>query len=414
MTGAFPALPLRAARDRFLYARGSVAPAESSADAITGLREEISASWHRSIASGLRPDNFDVPYIALGTVGSLLQKAAGPVADGLGADLSGTGVSLLLADRDALIVNRWVPDHALIGRLDRVFLAPGYLYGEENAGTNAIAMALRQDRAVLVVGEEHFADTLTVMACAAAPVTDPRTGRILGALTLTCQREMASSLMVTVVKRASREIERQLIDGTPLADRGLLELFLRARRRAKGPLVLVNARTILTNTAAASLLQPPDHQLLWEWTSRIRPRKEPVPSQLRLTSGLVVSARARRIEEGGTVIAALLRLDPLNVASATDRQPNQSPAGWASLTDAERSVAAVVADGATNREAAARLYISRHTVDYYLRQIFRKLGITSRVELARLAMQQAAFARQGIAPAPRPPGELPDLSRCDS
>lgn len=58
--------------------------------------------------------------------------------------------------------------------------------------------------------------------------------------------------------------------------------------------------------------------------------------------------------------------------------------GWASLTAAERRVADVVAQGVTNGEAADRLFVSRHTIDFHLRQIFRKLGISSRVELARM------------------------------
>ena len=56
--------------------------------------------------------------------------------------------------------------------------------------------------------------------------------------------------------------------------------------------------------------------------------------------------------------------------------------GWASLTDAERRVAVTVAQGRTNPEAAALLHLSRHTVDFHLRQIFRKLSLDSRVELA--------------------------------
>jgi DNA-binding CsgD family transcriptional regulator len=56
--------------------------------------------------------------------------------------------------------------------------------------------------------------------------------------------------------------------------------------------------------------------------------------------------------------------------------------GWASLTDAERRVALAVAEGRTNMEAAAILHLSRHTVDFHLRHIFRKLNLESRVELA--------------------------------
>jgi len=59
--------------------------------------------------------------------------------------------------------------------------------------------------------------------------------------------------------------------------------------------------------------------------------------------------------------------------------------GWADLTDTQRMVAELVIDGLTNRGAGARLFLSPHTIDFHLRQIYRKLGIRSRVELARLA-----------------------------
>ena len=51
-------------------------------------------------------------------------------------------------------------------------------------------------------------------------------------------------------------------------------------------------------------------------------------------------------------------------------------------------MAGIIAEGLTNREAAARVYLSPHTIDYHLRQIFRKLAITSRVELTRLVVGQ--------------------------
>ena len=59
--------------------------------------------------------------------------------------------------------------------------------------------------------------------------------------------------------------------------------------------------------------------------------------------------------------------------------------GWAALTTAELAVARLVAEGVTNREVADRLFVSPHTVNSHLRHVFSKLGITSRVELARLA-----------------------------
>ena len=65
-------------------------------------------------------------------------------------------------------------------------------------------------------------------------------------------------------------------------------------------------------------------------------------------------------------------------------------AGWDSLTDTEQAVSRLVAEGLNNNQVAARMYISTHTVAHHLRQAFRKLQIASRVELARIVIQEAA------------------------
>lgn len=59
--------------------------------------------------------------------------------------------------------------------------------------------------------------------------------------------------------------------------------------------------------------------------------------------------------------------------------------GWAAMTASELDVARLVAEGLTNRQVAERLFVSPHTVNSHLRHVFAKLGINSRVELARLA-----------------------------
>ena len=60
--------------------------------------------------------------------------------------------------------------------------------------------------------------------------------------------------------------------------------------------------------------------------------------------------------------------------------------GWAALTPAELDVIRVVVAGRTNREAAALLFLSPHTVSSHLRHAYAKLGINSRVELVHVAV----------------------------
>jgi DNA-binding CsgD family transcriptional regulator len=60
--------------------------------------------------------------------------------------------------------------------------------------------------------------------------------------------------------------------------------------------------------------------------------------------------------------------------------------GWAGLTRTESPVARIVAQGHTNKETAAHLFVSRETVNTHLPHVFTKLEVRSRVELARLVL----------------------------
>jgi len=71
----------------------------------------------------------------------------------------------------------------------------------------------------------------------------------------------------------------------------------------------------------------------------------------------------------------------LRASGETARKRDLSTAGQ--LTPQELQIARLVAGGLANKEIAAQLYLSPRTVDYHLRKVFTKLGITSRTELVR-------------------------------
>jgi DNA-binding NarL/FixJ family response regulator len=92
-------------------------------------------------------------------------------------------------------------------------------------------------------------------------------------------------------------------------------------------------------------------------------------------------ARRRRDE----AVRELRRLGH-RVVRAAEGHP--SSGGLAGLTAREREIAELVAAGRTNREVADQLVLSPRTIEAHLRNIYSKLGVRSRVELARAAGDQ--------------------------
>jgi DNA-binding NarL/FixJ family response regulator len=112
----------------------------------------------------------------------------------------------------------------------------------------------------------------------------------------------------------------------------------------------------------------------------------------------MVTAECEPVFVGSEMIGALVHLEdsrgPSTIESAAGATAHvRRTFGWDSLRSSELGIAELVAEGFTNREIGARLFISHHTVDSHLRQIYRKLSITSRVELTRLVLERATGVR---------------------
>ncbi|MFI5897097.1 helix-turn-helix transcriptional regulator [Actinoplanes sp. NPDC051513] len=133
---------------------------------------------------------------------------------------------------------------------------------------------------------------------------------------------------------------------------------------------------------------PPDQQAVLVLVTTTAPGAD----RLRLAS--LPPAEARRL------LDALLNGGARGTRRARARS---SPVDWGLLTDREREIAELAGQALTNRQIATRVGRSPHTVNYHLRQIFRKLGLASRVELAALLRDEArSQPRPGRPPQSRP------------
>ena len=91
----------------------------------------------------------------------------------------------------------------------------GALWDEAHAGTNAPGTALAVDHEVQIFATEHFRHTVQDWTCAAAPIHDPATGQVLGALDITGGDVVAHPHSLALVRAAARVAETRLPGRAP-------------------------------------------------------------------------------------------------------------------------------------------------------------------------------------------------------
>ena len=95
-----------------------------------------------------------------------------------------------------------------------------------------------------------------------------------------------------------------------------------------------------------------------------------------------VAADATRGSVGLFVEEASRELRRLGSRVAISTRRAAAPVGDDALTEREREIAGMVAEGRSNKQVAAALFLSEKTIEHNLSRIYAKLGVRSRVELA--------------------------------
>jgi DNA-binding CsgD family transcriptional regulator len=197
----------------------------------------------------------------------------------------------------------------------------------------------------------------------------------------------------------------------------LIEALARTERRNEAETWLVQfERSATASGRGAALaeaarcrgLLADDERFDAEFGEAIRHHEhEPIPfesARTRLCYGERLRRSKRKRQAGEQLRASLAAFERMGAWSWADRAAKELKAtgdvprlqlaapGGRELTAQEMNVARLVVEGLTNRELAARLFLSQKTIETHLAHVFKKVGVRSRTELAvRLAATGSGF-----------------------
>ena len=226
------------------------------------VREPILASWWRSRQWNVPADKIELAYVRDPNLDTPLTRSAMPVLRHLREHLEGQPISLILTDSSGVVLSRLTADHDLERHLDGVKLAPGFSYAEESVGTNGIGTALEGGQPAHVFGSEHYAEHLEDLACAGVPIHHPISGKVVGAVDLTCWRKDADPLLIALVKTTADQITQALLTDSSAQELELLQDYLRACRRSNGIVLALSNDVVMMNDHARQVLEPGDQAVL--------------------------------------------------------------------------------------------------------------------------------------------------------
>ena len=209
--GPSPALTRRLRTAHELFVTGAGPPSE----VVRQVRPVVLDSWRRCVGSGVDPDG-STPPVDLIDDDLVAYREAHPLAAVMPVIRrllveDAVDDRMIVAVTDATGRMLWVEgDPRLRSRAAGMHFVEGARWSEDVAGTNAPGTALALDHSVQIHGSEHFRRPVQPWSCSAAPVHDPFTGRLLGAIDVTGGDHVASPHVLTLVRATAAAVESEL------------------------------------------------------------------------------------------------------------------------------------------------------------------------------------------------------------
>jgi sigma-54 dependent transcriptional regulator, acetoin dehydrogenase operon transcriptional activator AcoR len=281
------------------------------------VRDAILASWRRCRAWNVAADRIRLSYVCGPDLDTPLTRNALPVLRNLRDNLQGQPASVMLTDARGVLLSRLTADRDFERHLDGVQLLPGFSYAEEFAGTNGIGTALESGQAAHVFGHEHYAEHLEDLACAAALVRHPISGKIIGAVDLTCWRKDANALLIALAHSTAGQITQALLNDTSAGEAQLLQEYLRACRHTGGIVFAISNDMVMMNHHARDVLDPGDQAALLAHAAEALATGHRGPVDVELPSGGQTRMTCRPVHGNGQrrLAGGVAHVKPIELAS---------------------------------------------------------------------------------------------------
>jgi transcriptional regulator of acetoin/glycerol metabolism len=296
------------------------------------VRDTILASWRRSREWNVAAGHIDLLHVGDPDLDTPLTRNALPVLQNLRDNVRGQPLSVMLTDARGVLLYRLTADRDFGRHLDGVQLLPGFSYAEEFAGTNGIGTALESGRAAHVFGHEHYAEHLEDLACAAAPVRHPVSGKIVGVVDLTCWRKDANALLIALAYSTAGQITQALLNDSGAGEVQLLQEYLRACRHTGGIIFAINNDMVMMNHHARDVLDPGDQAAMLAHAAEALAIGHLGPVDVELPSGAQarmscrpVHGKGQRRSAAGVARAKLIELASKHALQAGPRPPRFLP-----------------------------------------------------------------------------------------